>query len=165
MKQEWKLRKPACLSFRAQVKCRWHTSSIYWGQLQGPMTKLTDKGTSGHGEEVQLFSSHQSSYFKAMPRKDENISRIQRSRTVASCDASFGPQSSWAVPHHCVVMPVLHSCSGTTCDCVTGEDKPWREYLWTGQSSVERFDCSRHGFLFTRSPSSLILVSSSHLFN
>lgn len=34
---------------------------MYGGQLQGPMTKLRDKGTSGkgHGEEVQLFSSHQ----------------------------------------------------------------------------------------------------------
>lgn len=48
-----------------------------------------------------------SSYFKAMPRKDENISRIQRSWTVASHDASFVPQSSWALPQHCIVTPVL----------------------------------------------------------
>lgn len=140
MKQERKLRKSACLSFRAQLKCRWHTSSIYW------VFKLRDKGTSGHGEEVQLFSF----YFKARPRKDENISRIQRSRTVASHDASFVPWSSWAIPHHCVVIPILHSCRSITCVMtVTGEDKPWWERLSTRQSSVKDLTAQGMGF---RSP-------------
>lgn len=34
---------------------------------------------------------------------------------MASHDASFVPQSSWALPHHCIVTPVLHSCHSVTC--------------------------------------------------
>lgn len=166
MTQEWKLRKSACLSFRAQVKCRWHTSSIYWGQLQGPMTKQRDKGTVDVEKKCSFSAAIKSSYFKAMPRKDENISRIQRSRTVAWHDASSVPPSSWAVPHHCVVISVLHSCHSIT----------WVVTVSLGETNPEENTCQQDKILlkdltvqdvvlFTRSPSGLNLVASSCLFN
>lgn len=138
----------------------------YWGQLQGAMTKLRDKGTVDMEKKCSFSATTKSSYFKAMPRKDENISKIQRSRTVASHDASFVPQSSWLLPHHCVVTPVLHSCCSITCVVTVSLGKMHPKENTCQQDKVLLKDLTAHDvFVLTRPPSSLILVASSCLFN
>lgn len=130
------------------------------------MTKLGDKGTVDVEKKCSFSATTKSSYFKAMPRKAENISKIQRSRTVASHNASFVPQSSWALPHHCIVTPVSRSCRSITCVVTVSLGKTHPEENTCQQDKVLLKDLTaRDVFVFTRSPSSLILVASSCLFN
>lgn len=111
MKQEWKLRNSACLSFGEQWRAGDTPVQYIWANFRVPWPNWETEARVDMEKKCSFSAAIKSSYFKAMPRKDENNSRIQRSRTVASSV----PWSSWALPLHCVVIPVLHSCPCIAC--------------------------------------------------